>query len=102
MLDYIIRVKDLRSAILDAECCEHRILDLKTTDNIDVFTARSFCDGLLEYSLQFRPEHYTKPFEAFSHAKILSKRHELDRERYAPPRWVEVPYSFRSRLHLIG
>jgi hypothetical protein len=45
--------------------------------DIDMLTARSFCEGLpLEYRLQLKPESYVDPFEAFSIAKIISKRLE--------------------------
>lgn len=92
MLDYISRIKDLRTAILDAERREKGILSLAEVDNIDGLTARSFCDGLpLQYRLQMHQEHYCRPFEAFSTAKILAKREELDRQRNArsapPPRF---------------
>lgn len=91
MLDYISRIKDLRTAILDAERRERGTLSLAEIDNIDGLTARSFCDGLpLQYRLQMHQEHYCRPFEAFSVAKILAKREELDRQRNAgnapPPR----------------
>lgn len=88
MLDYVSRIKELRTLILDAERREHGRIDPLTTSDVDELTARSFCDGLpLQYRLQMRPEHYAHPFEAFSTAKTLAKREELDRQRYsrAPP-----------------
>lgn len=92
MLDYISRIKDLRTAILDAERREKGILSTAEVDNVNGLTARSFCDGLpLQYRLQMHREHYSRPFEAFSAAKILAKREELDRQRNAgsapPPRF---------------
>lgn len=84
MLDYISRIKDLRTAILDAERREKGTLSFAEIGNIDELTARSFCDGLpLQYRLQMHREHYRRPFEAFSAAKILAKREELDRQRNA-------------------
>lgn len=84
MLDYVSKIKDLRTAILDAERREKGTLNSAEIDNIDGLTARSFCDGLpLQYRLQMRDEHYRRPFEAFSVAKILAKREELDRQRNA-------------------
>lgn len=84
MLDYISRIKDLRTAILDAERREKGALSLAEVDSIDGLTARSFCDGLpLQYRLQMHREHYNHPFEAFSVAKVLAKREELDRQRNA-------------------
>lgn len=84
MLDYISKIKDLRTAILDAERRERGGLCPAINREIDELTARSFCDGLpLQYRLQMRPEHHTLPFEAFSAAKVLAKREELDRQRNA-------------------
>lgn len=84
MLDYISKIKDLRTAIMDAERREKGGLCPATNKEIDELTARSFCDGLpLQYRLQMRPEHHIHPFEAFSAAKILAKREELDRQRNA-------------------
>lgn len=84
MLDYITRIKDLRTAVLDAERYERGSMHSSVTDDVDALTARSFCDGLpLAYRLQMRAEHYTCPFKAFSAAKTLAKREELDRQRNA-------------------
>lgn len=84
MLDYVSRIKELRTLILDAERREHGRIDPLTISDVDELTARSFCDGLpLQYRLQMRPEHYAHPFEAFSTAKTLAKREELDRQRYS-------------------
>lgn len=84
MLDYVSKVKDLRTAILDAERRDRGDPCLATSREIDELTARSFCDGLpLQYRLQMRPEHHIRPFEAFSAAKVLAKREELDRQRNA-------------------
>lgn len=96
MLDYISKLKDLRTAILDAERRETGTLSSITINNVDELTARSFCDGLpLQYRLQMRQEHYIRPFEAFSAAKVLAKREELDRQRNAragpSPRPSTVP-----------
>lgn len=50
ILDYISRVKDLRSAIIDSERRECGQLTDTQLNNIDSLTARSFCEGLpLEY-----------------------------------------------------
>lgn len=85
MLDYIIRVKDLRTAVLDAERRQRRELTPAIVAEIDALTASSFCDGLpLEYRIQLKEHHYSLPFEAFSVAKTLAKRAELDKERREP------------------
>lgn len=85
ILDYISRVKDLRTAILDAERRTRGTLHHRTVAEIDALTARSFCDGLpLQYRLQMTSEHRENPFEAFSAAKSLAKREELDKQRYDP------------------
>jgi hypothetical protein len=82
ILDFISQVKDLRSTIIDADRREHRHVERRVMDT-DMLTARLFCEGLpLEYRLQLKPECYVDPFKAFSTAKIISKRLELDKSRY--------------------
>lgn len=82
ILDYISRVKDLRTAILDAERREKRYLDSHFIAEIDGLTARSFCEGLhIDYRLQMGPEKRRCYTEAFAAAKIIAKREELDRQR---------------------
>lgn len=101
ILDYIIRVKDLRYAILDRERREKGILDDKTIENIDGLTARSFCEGLpSDYRCWLRQEHYHKPFEAFSFAKTLAKRHKLDEAHERTSRGAETKYS-RNNVNII-
>lgn len=91
ILDYISRVKDLRSSILDGLRREGENVNARTAE-IDALTARSFCDGLpWEYRLQLKSEHHSKPFEAFTAAKIIAKRAETDKQRYGNP-----SYSGRS------
>lgn len=83
ILDYISCVKDLRSAILDAERREMGTLEERKQRETDEFTARSFCDGLpLENRLQMRSYLHSSPFEAFASAKTISNRLELDKRRY--------------------
>lgn len=83
MLDYIGRVKDLRTSILDAERREKGFLTERTVREVDGLAARSFCDGLpLEYRLQMGSDLHDLPFEAFTKAKTLAKRQELDKIRY--------------------
>lgn len=95
ILDYISRVKDLRSAIVDSERRERgRLMSTQLAD-IDSLTARSFCEGLpLEYRLQFQTVCYNQPFEAFSTAKIIARRLELDKARFEGPNkvrpWADV------------
>lgn len=86
ILDYISRTKDLRTAIMDATRREHGILQEQTIKEIDALTARSFCNGLpLSFRLQLTPNLYSNPFSAFSYAKSLAKRQELDNERFSTP-----------------
>lgn len=85
VLDYISRVKDLRSAILDAERRSHGFPDPRFVAEIETLTARSFCDGLpLEYRLQLSPDLYGRPSDAFARVKAIAKRQELDRQRFEP------------------
>lgn len=85
IIDYISRVKDLRTSIMDAERRARGHLDPRFVAEIDGLTARSFCDNLpLEFRLQLKPEAYHSYTEAFATAKIIAKRQELDRQRYEP------------------
>jgi hypothetical protein len=100
ILDYICRVKDLRSSILDAERRKLGYLSDRTIEEIDQLTARSFCDGLpLQYRLQMDRHLYSLPFEAFAKAKALAKREELDQDRYKTRdrRGLETPRNDYSR-----
>lgn len=83
MLDYISRIKDMRSAILDAERRQRGPLYDRVVQKIDDLTARSFCDGLpLSFRIQLTEECRTNLSVAFATAKTLAEREELDRERY--------------------
>jgi len=87
VLDYISRVKDIRTAILDAERRDKRKLDPHFIAEINNLTARSFYEGLpLEYRLQISPEVRCKHTDAFAAAKTIAKRQELDRQRYRSDR----------------
>jgi hypothetical protein len=82
ILDFISRVKDLRSSIIDAERRERGDTNIDY-EGINGLTARSFCDGLpLEYRIQLQPDLHNRPFEAFAAAKAIARRQELDRDRY--------------------
>lgn len=83
VLDYISRVKDLRTTILDTERRLQGQLNLHFLAEIDQLTSRSFCDGLpLEFRLQMRTDKYMPHTEAFAIAKTIAKRQELDKLRY--------------------
>lgn len=72
ILDYVSRVKDLRSAIIDSERREYGHLTNGQLAEINTLTARSFCEGLpLEYRLQFHTACYSQPFEAFKRVSLL-------------------------------
>ncbi|KYN00051.1 hypothetical protein ALC62_09188 [Cyphomyrmex costatus] len=82
VLDYISRVKDLRTAILDMERREKHYLDPYFASQIDDLTARSFVDGLpLEYRIQIGPDTRMSHTQAFAAAKTIAKRRELDKQR---------------------
>lgn len=85
ILDFISRVKELRSAILDAERRARGNLDYSIISEVDQLTARSFCDGLpVRYRVFMRERHENEPFEVFAAAKAIAKRDELEKERYDP------------------
>ncbi|KYQ49518.1 hypothetical protein ALC60_11412 [Trachymyrmex zeteki] len=77
ILDYISRVKDLRTAILDAERREHGGLDDHFIAEIDNLTTRSFYEGLpLDYRLQVSPLTHPRHTDMFAVAKAIAKRQE--------------------------
>ncbi|KYQ49769.1 hypothetical protein ALC60_11154 [Trachymyrmex zeteki] len=83
ILDYISRVKDLRTAILDAERREHGELDNHFIAEIDNLTTRSFYEGLpLDYRLQVSPLTHPRHTDMFAAAKAIAKRQELDKQRF--------------------
>lgn len=83
IIDYISRVKELRSAILDCYRRQHREIDNATTVSVNKLTVRSFCEGLpLEYRLQIRANDFEIPQTVFSEAIRIAKRQEIDKQRY--------------------
>lgn len=85
VLDYISRVKDIRTSILDAERRDKGRLDAQFMDEIDCLTARSFYQGLpLEFRLQIGEGIRSRYSDAFAAAKLIAKRQELDKQRYEP------------------
>lgn len=91
IIDYISRTKDIRSAVIESM----RRIGTDTPsrlNELDELTAKSFCDGLpLPYRLQMQHERYTQPFEAFSAAKKIARRQELDDQRFERPRQTHPP-----------
>ncbi|XP_011642151.1 uncharacterized protein LOC105430332 [Pogonomyrmex barbatus] len=92
ILDYIDRVKEIRSAIRDGQRRARGILNPAITQEIDEITAQCFCEGLsTPYRLQLQPEYYHAPFEAFAAAKIIAKRDEIKRQCYSLPARLGQP-----------
>ncbi|KYN02839.1 hypothetical protein ALC62_06334 [Cyphomyrmex costatus] len=87
VLDYISRVKELRTAIIDLERREKRYLDPYFMSQVDDLTTRSFIDGLpFEYRIQMRTDEKMSHTSAFATAKAISKRKELDKKRESDSR----------------
>lgn len=85
ILDYISRVKDLRTAILDADRHERGETDNHFIASTNGLTARSFYEGLpLEYRLQINPTTHPQYTDMFAAAKAIAKRQELDKQRLEP------------------
>jgi hypothetical protein len=100
VLDYISRVKDIRTAILDTERREKKRLDPRFITEIDDLTARSFYEGLpMEYRLQMSDETRRKHTDAFVAAKAIAKRQELERQRYDPRYRSDRDRDTRSSTH---
>jgi len=103
VLDYISRVKDLRTAILDAERRDRGLVESRFLTDIEGLTARSFCEGLpLEYRLQLSAEMYSRPSEAFARVKAIAKRQELDKQRFEVRRTERETYRREQPVHPIG
>jgi len=80
ILDYISRVKDLRTDIPDMERRDKKRLDSHFVAEIDSLMARSFFEGLpLDYRLQIPPEMRQRHTVAFALAKTIAKRQEIDK-----------------------
>ena len=97
MIDYISRVKDLRSAIIDSMRRE-RTDSTHNLDEVDRLAMRSFCDGLpLAYRQQMQIDNVNNLTQAFAAAKSLARRQEFDNIRYErgprspPPRSYDRP-----------
>lgn len=96
ILDYISRAKDLRSSIIDLMRREGIDIPSRLAE-VEQLTTRSFCDGLpLPYRLQMHPERYINPFEAFSAAKAIARRQELDNQRFDKTRPPSQPNNYRG------
>jgi len=93
MLDYIYRIKDLRTTILDAERREKGHVNSQFLTEIDDLIARTFCQSLpLEYRIQMGPK--TRFTDAFTAAKAIAKQQELDKQRLEPkPRERDMQYA---------
>lgn len=75
-------MKDLRTAILDAERRERGELNIHFVSDIDSQTARSFYEGLsLEYRLQVSPLTHPRYIDMFAAAKAIAKGQKLDKQR---------------------
>lgn len=86
IIDYISRVKELRSAILDCYRRQHYEIDNATVVSVNKLVVRSFCEGLpLEYRLQIRASDFGTPQTVFSEAVRIAKRQEIDKQRYHNP-----------------
>lgn len=86
VLDYVSRVKELRTAIIDAERRLHGSLPGDVILEIDQLTTRAFCGGLPpDYRLNMRGTVYSSPNDAFAAAKLLARRAEIDRDRHGTP-----------------
>ncbi|KYQ59958.1 hypothetical protein ALC60_01000, partial [Trachymyrmex zeteki] len=83
VLDFISRVKDLCTSILDTERRERGRVNTRFAAEIDSLTARSFYEGLpLEYRLQLGPEMRQRYTDLFAAVKLIAKRQELDKQRF--------------------
>lgn len=81
ILDYITRVKDLRTAILDC----HRD-DPSSTDEVDQFAITCFIRGIIPIlRAEIRPFQHDRISRVFDEAIAAYKQYELDKTRYREP-----------------
>lgn len=81
ILDYITRVKELRTAVIDTSRRTDNTRHL--TQDIDDLTIRAFCDGLPRtYKLEMNPREYLIPSEAYAAARKIAKGLEIEKSRY--------------------
>ncbi|EZA57386.1 hypothetical protein X777_02649 [Ooceraea biroi] len=96
IFDYIDRVKDLHSCILDEERRQRGDLTNDKVAEIDAEVAEAFCKGLPpEFRMQLSNEHYVRPLRAYSRAIDLAKQREIDKERFEPRRNERIPEGHR-------
>lgn len=83
ILDYIGRVKDLRTAIIEGDQTQFgRTLNNCEIEQIDSYVLESFFEGLPpEYRTEIRLEGYVTLSEAYNKAVLINKRLERDRTR---------------------
>lgn len=98
ILDYISRVKDLRSAIIDSMRREGADSANQLAE-VDRFIIRSFCDGLpLAYHLQMQTDRFIQPADALSAAKTIARRQELDNSCFDRAPRSPPPQSYERLL----
>lgn len=86
IMDYIRKVKDLRSNIVEEERRKYGNRGTILMEDTDKFVATSFCEGLpSEYRLQFSLSARQNPNMAYREAQEIASRIELDKSRHYKP-----------------
>lgn len=83
ILDYISRVKDLRSMILDVERREKGQIDLHFSSELDELTKRTFLKGLpFELRVSLPLETHSNYLDVFATATDAAYEREAENQRY--------------------
>lgn len=78
VLDYISRVKDLKSAVIDSEKSEGKPVD----PELDSFTLKCFVDGLpTDHRILLKLEGYTGLNDAYNKAVLVANSLNIDKDR---------------------
>lgn len=78
ILDYISRVKDLKSAVIDSEKSEGKPVD----PELESFTLKCFIDGLpTDHRILLKLEGYTDLTDAFNKAILVANSLNTDKDR---------------------
>lgn len=100
VLEYICRVKDLRTAILNSKKQETGSLTALDIAEIDSLTRKSFCRGFPpDMRKQISQYEHCTLQDLYSKARELYGEYELDCERYGAPRYTResTPRKFQEK-----
>lgn len=112
LLDYVERVKELRTAIMDGETTESGFIDASVKDSIEISSRESFVNGLpSDLLIRVKLQGYYSLEDAIVAAIQLSKTLEAENLRkrvashkptYTPPLRADVAYKPRQSSNFVN